>query len=196
MKLFEMFDRVNKTQTNESFLNKRRMFEHENNIKLFDDNLNENDNNKRELALGFLIKNDLETTPEEFYESLMKSKHPDMLTPYSVSELSKMKLFKIPDMDIGYALKEFGNEGYKELVAVHNNEPDVKGIGKDLVQSAVKNGACYLDHFDGFLTSLYQSMGFDEYKREPYNSEYDPDGKFKSKYGESDVIYRKHRSCN
>lgn len=196
MKLFEMFDRVNKTQTNESFLIKRRMFEYDNNIRLFEDNLNESDNNKRELALEFLIKNDLETTPEEFQESLMKSKHPDMLTPYSLSELSRMKLFKIPDMDIGYALKEFDNEGYKELVAVHNNEPDVNGIGKELIKSAIRNGACYLDHFDGFLTSLYQSMGFEEYNREPYNPEYDPSGSFKSKYGESDVIYRKHRSCN
>lgn len=188
MKLFEVFDKVNKTKTNESFLIKRKMFEHENNVLLFNDDLNENDNNKREQALEFLIKNDLETTPEEFHQSLMKSKHPDMLTLYSVSELSDMKLFKIPNMDIGYALKKIGNEGYRELVAVHNNEPDVKGIGKDLIKSAIKNGACYLDHFDGFLTSLYQSMGFDEYKREPYNSEYDPNGSFKSKYGESDVI--------
>ena len=196
MKLFEIFDRVNKTQTNESFLIKRRMFEHENNIRLFDDNLNENDDNKRKQALEFLNNNELETTPEEFHESMMKSKHSDMLTPYSVSDLSRMKLFKIPNMDIGYALKQFENKGFVELVGVHNNEPDVKGIGNDLVNSAIRNGACYLDHFDGFLSSLYQSMGFDEYKREPYNPEYDPNGSFKSKYGEQEVIYRKHKNCN
>jgi hypothetical protein len=192
MKLFEMFDKVNKTKTNDVHRFKLKMFEHYNNTILFKTNLNEGDENKKQFVLSALNKNELSTTPQEFYDSLMKSKHPDMLTHYSVSDLSQMRLFKVPELNIGYALKKFDDGQYSEIVAVHNNEPDITGIGQDLIKNAVKNGGKYLDHFDGFLTQLYKNAGFEEYKRDSYNPEYDPDGKFREKYGKQDVIYRKY----
>jgi hypothetical protein len=70
-----------------------------------------------------------------------------------------------------------------------------KNIGEILIQNAISNGACKLDHFDGYLTNLYSKMGFVEVNREKYNPIYDPNGLFKKKYGESDVIYRIHRNC-
>jgi hypothetical protein len=45
--------------------------------------------------------------------------------------------------NIGFALKK-KNGGYKEIVAVHNNEPDVKNVGKELMKAAIKNRGCYL----------------------------------------------------
>lgn len=47
-----------------------------------------------------------------------------MLSNYSTSEFSRMKLFKLNNFDIGYALKE-KDGGYSEIVAVFNNEPDI-----------------------------------------------------------------------
>jgi hypothetical protein len=105
-----------------------------------------------------------------------------------------MKLFKLDGYNIGYALKKKDGK-YSEIVAVHNNEPDVKQIGKELVLSAVKNGGCYLDHFDGMLSNLYSSIGFEEYSRDEFDPQYDTGGEFQKKYGKQDIIYRVHRSC-
>lgn len=193
MKLFELFDKINKTNLNKKHNQTLRLFEYLNNLNVFNNILNETNENKHQQALEFLIKNDLNTNPEEFFNSLSQSKHSQMLTPYSISDLSRMRLFKIPDMNIGYALKKYENEGYKELVAVHNNESDVSNIGKDLIKSAINNGAEYLDHYDGFLTNFYQLMGFDEISRDKYDPQYDPDSSFANKYGKQDVIYRKLR---
>lgn len=196
MKLFEIFDKINNTNLNESFLIKRRMFEHENNVNLFSQNLNEGDDIKREQAIDALKNNNLETTPQEFYDSLMKSKHPDMLTSYTISDLSSMKLFKVPNLNIGYAIKKFKDKGFKELVAVHNNEPDVPNIGTELINSAIRNDGLYIDHYDGFLSPFHKRMGYVEYKRDSFDPQYDIGGKFAKKYGKQDIIYRKHKSCN
>jgi hypothetical protein len=134
-------------------------------------------------------------TPQEFYSSLMQSKHKSMLTPYTPEELSKMKLFKLPGYNIGFALKNYNsNNDFSEIVAVHNNEPTVKGIGKPLVNASVKNGGKYLDHFDGYLSQLYKDNGFVEYKRDAYDPQYDEDGAFRNKYGKQDVVYRVHQT--
>lgn len=137
-----------------------------------------------------LKDNVLETTPQEFYDSLIKSKHIKMLTPYSIDELSQMKLFKVPGYSIGYALKQ--QEDGLDIVSVHNNEPNVKGIGKDLIQSAIRNGGNMLDHFDiEPLNTIYSEAGFKEYARDHYDPQYDENGEFAKQYGEKDIIYRK-----
>lgn len=140
------------------------------------------------------IRNDgwEEVTPDQFRKSLSSSKHKEMLSDYNASELAKMKLFKVPGFDIGFALKDHEGEPHSEIVAVHNNSP-IKGIGDDLVQAAVRNGGKYLDHFEGMLDKLYSRNGFVEYKRDPYNPEYDPDGSFKNKYGPAAVVYRVYK---
>ncbi len=183
----------------DSFLNKRlyelRISEQLRLEQVFNSDISEADNDKREQVISLIKNNEWEQpNAQSFYDSLKKSKHELMLTDYTPAELSKMKLFKLPGYNIGYALKYF-NGSYSEIVAVHNNEPDVKNIGDILMQSAINNGGCYLDHFDGFLSDLYSRNGFIEYKREPYNPKYDPHGRFKSRYGEQDVIYRKYKGC-
>jgi hypothetical protein len=188
----------------QSFLIKRnnslRLCEQYRNARLFIDNknsLNENDNSdKRNDVLSLIKTNQWEQpNPESFYNSLKQSKHPLMLSDYSPQELSKMKLFKLKNYNIGFALKQFDNKGYSEIVAVHNNEPDIKNIGNELMQAAINNGGCYLDHYDGFLSNLYQNMGFIEYNRDEYNPEYDKENSFQNKYGKKDVIYRVHKNC-
>ncbi|MCK9417298.1 hypothetical protein M0Q97_11680 [Candidatus Dojkabacteria bacterium] len=164
---------------------------------LFTKQINENDNVEKRNDIIYLIKNNQweKQNPNSFYESLKKSKHSMMLTDYTPSELSKMKLFKLKGHNIGFALKKIKDGKYSEIVSVHNNEPDVKNIGNELLNAAINNGGCYLDHFDGFLSNLYSNLGFVEYKRDSYDPKYDPDNEFKTKYGASDIIYRVHRNC-
>lgn len=162
---------------------------------LFEEVIVESDSNITNDVLDKIRNNQWEPqNPQRFKEALSKSKHKEMLSDYSTSELGQMKLFKLEGYDIGFALKMF-NGRYSEFVSLFNNEPEAKGIGKELVNAAVKNGGCYLDHFDGYLSNLYQSLGFEEYKRDKFDPQYDQDGSFRSKYGEADVIYRKHKNC-
>lgn len=172
-----------------------KFFEHENKLQLLPSaNLSEDDN-KRQEVLDLIKNNQWETDPQTFYDSYTKSKHIQMLTPYSVSELSKMKLFKLKGFNMGFALKKFEDFGYREIVAVHNNEPEIKSVGNELMGAAVRMGGCYLDHFDGFLSPFYKNLGFMEYKRSPFAPEYDPDQSFQKKYGKADVIFRAYKSC-
>jgi hypothetical protein len=183
----------------EKKLFKNRVRKHKDVVKLFNYSLKEvNDNedeNLRNDVISKIRNNDYEKqNPQRFYDAINLSNHKSMLTDYSVEDFNKMKLFKLNGYNIGFALKLF-NGSYSEIVAVFNNEP-VKNIGRELVKSSIDNGGCYLDHFDGFLTQIYQSMGFEEYKRDKFDPKYDEDGSFRSKYGEADVIYRKHGNCN
>jgi len=167
-------------------------------INLFkDSSINEVvDNEKRNDVIDKLKRNDFEKdNPQSFYDAMMKSKHMEMLSPYSLGELREMKLFKLHGYDIGFALKKTDRGEYDEIVSVFNNEDDVTGIGKELVNAAVRNGGCYLDHYDGFLSKLYSATGFIEYDRYEFDPQYDPDGSFREKYGELDVIFRKHKDC-
>jgi hypothetical protein len=199
-KLFESFDRLNNTKTSKLYEAKRRMYEHINQLNLVgdDSDLNESDNTEeREKVLSDIKNNNFESDPEDFFNSMKDSKHEEMLTFYNVNELSRMKLFKVPGYNIGYALKKRDDKSndYNEIVAVHNNEKDIKGVGDELIQSAIENGGCYLDHYDGFLSNFYERNGFIEYKRDDFDPQYDKDGKFEKKYGRSDVVYRIHKSC-
>jgi len=160
------------------------------------------DSEKTKEVIDLINKNEYEEVgPKEFLDSLSRSDKPEMLTKYSTGELSKMELFKLPGKNIGFALKQYTNPvtdnqefGRSEVVAVHNNESGVGGIGKMLMKSAISNGGCYLDHFDGFLSRLYEDLGFEEYLRYDFNPDYAPKD-FVQKYGKQDVIYRFHPSC-
>jgi hypothetical protein len=150
---------------------------------------------KRQDVVNKIRNNEWEKQdPKRFKEAISNSKHSQMLTDYSESDFAKMKLFKLNGYNIGFALKKF-NGDYSEIVSVFNNEINVSNIGKELINAAIKNGGCYLDHFDGFLSGLYQSLGFIEYKRDKFDPTYDQDKSFRNKYGEADIIYRKHKNC-
>lgn len=166
--------------------------------------LEEGDGEKSAEAAN-MIKNEQweEHSPESFYASLTcnsqekdicYNKHPEMTTVYPTSELSKMKLYKIEGMNVGFAIKEKDGK-MQEIVAVHNNEPDVGGVGNLLVEKALAYGGCFLDHFDtGALSTLYSSMGFEEYDKYDFDPQY-VSAEFIEKYGEADVIFRKHDKC-
>lgn len=155
------------------------------------EHINENvQTSEKTEVLELLESADLTATPQEFLDSINKSKHKEMLSDYSIDELSKMDLYKVPGYNIGYALKNDGDG--VDIVSVHNNEPSIKGIGKDLIKSAINNGGNKLDHFDiEPLSTIYSDMGFVEVERYPYDPQYDEDGSFARKYGELDVVYRK-----
>lgn len=162
---------------------------HETLLDLFVEQINESKETSK--VIDIIKKQGLEQVkPEVFKQSMSKSKHKEMLSDYSTIELNKMKLFKVPGYNIGYALK-LDSDGI-DIVCVHNNEPSVKGVGKLIMKDAIKNGGNKLDHFDiKPLTDLYTSLGFKEYQRYNYDPHYDPDRSFANKYGELDVVYRK-----
>jgi hypothetical protein len=118
-----------------------------------------------------------------------------MLTPYSDEELNGMKLFKVRGKMIGFALKKSDSGKHDEIVAVHNNEEGVNGIGDHLIQAAIRNGGVRGDHFDGHLTDLYRRNGFVTVRTDKYNPEYDKDGEFAKLYGKKDVHYIVHKSA-
>jgi len=149
----------------------------------------------KEEVISKIKNNEFSDDPQEFYNAINRSKkHKEMLSEYSVDDFAEMKLFKLDGYDIGYALKKSQDNGYNEIVSVFNNS-DVKGIGNELMKSAINNGGCYLDHYDGFLSDFYSSLGFEEYDRYEFDPQYDPDGEFEKKYGRQDIIFRKHKNC-
>lgn len=193
MKLVNIFDQI----VSEEIRYKQMMFNHSLQDGLMRRILQEDaDSRTRQEVLDKIKNGDWETpqNARSFRDSMSKSKHKEMLTPYSAGELSKMRLFKLNGYNIGFALKKRDGK-YNEIVAVHNNEPDIKNIGKELMRAAIDNGGCYLDHFDGYLSQFYQSLGFEEYERDKFDPQYDEDETFRNKYGESDIIYRKHKNC-
>lgn len=181
--------------TNIKDFNKKKIFEK----KLIDFNLLNNlfivnetvETDEKQDIIQLLENNKLElVTPSVFKSSLNLSKHKEMLSVYSDEELNEMKLYKLPGYNIGYGLKTINSD--TDIVLVHNNEPTIKGIGKLLISSAIKNGGNTLDHFDVEpLNTIYSDMGFVEYSRDKYDPKYDEDGKFANKYGKLDVIYRR-----
>lgn len=157
--------------------------------------LNEDQNDERAAVIAKIDSGQFTDNAAEFKNSLSQSRHREMLTDYSIGELSQMLLFKVDGYNIGYALKKMKNGAY-DIVAVHNNEPDIKGIGNVLMASAIKNGGCFLDHYNTpALDNLYTKMGFIEISRDEYNADYDEGGILKAKHGAVDVVYRVHNTC-
>lgn len=131
--------------------------------------LQEGEDNESVLAL---IRSDEWENPDaqRFMDSLTSSKRGGFLTPYSISELASMNLFKLKDHNLGFAIK---NDG--DIVSVHNNS-GVGGIGEELMTAAVRNGGSKLDHFDGFLTGFYNKTGFGKIVgKDAWNDQYAPE---------------------
>lgn len=176
---------INENQWGPTF--NRPLFLHELAKALFTETITEEhqENPERTKVLNLIALDKWDHSPSRFAQSIKGSKHSKMLTPYAPEELEKMECFTVPGYNIGFALKDLN-----DIVAVHNNS-SVRGIGKPLIAAAIRHGGTTLDHFDGFLTPLYSGLGFDEYKRKPYDSTYDKDGEFAKKYGKQPVIYRR-----
>jgi len=113
-----------------------------------------------------------------FYNALRVNQKNFFLTPYSKEQLKDMFLFKVKNLDAGFAIKETKDRHdspTRDIVGVHNNS-DVKRIGSKLILDAIKNDGKTLDHFDGFLSGLYSDLGFDGYHADEWDDQYTPTG--------------------
>ena len=68
----------------------------------------------------------------------------------------------------------FGIDGHGDLISLFNNSL-TRGLGRELVDAAVKSGARTLNCFDGFLPDYYRSLGWVEVRRESNWSPGGPD---------------------
>lgn len=128
---------------------------------------------------------------EQFLESLNSSTRKPFLSKYTAEELKNhnVQTYQLNGYHIGYALKP--DEDGVDIISVHNNEPNIKGVGDALIESAKVNGGTKLDHYDGFLSDLYSKHGFEEYDRYKWDDQYaDPNWDYE-RYGRPDVILRK-----
>lgn len=128
---------------------------------------------------------------EQFLESLNSSTIKPFLSKYTAEELKNhnVQTYQLNGYHIGYALKP--DEDGVDIISVHNNEPNIKGVGDALIESAKANGGTKLDHYDGFLSDLYSKHGFEEYDRYKWDDQYaDPNWDYE-RYGRPDVILRK-----
>ena len=172
------------------YLKKQRIFENElryiTYLTLKEDKvITETDNEEREKVIKLINSDQFEINNyDNFIKSLLKSKHLGFLTLYSMKEyMNDFTTFKVKGYDIGYAIKSDG-----DIVSVFNNS-NVRNISNELIQSAIKHGGHKLDHFDGFLSGLYDKFGFKEYHRDKWNDEYKPQN-WDGKAGQPDVVYR------
>lgn len=128
---------------------------------------------------------------EQFLESLNRSTRKPFLSKYTAEELKNhnVQTYQLNGYHIGYALKP--DEDGVDIISVHNNELNIKGVGDALIESAKANGGTKLDHYDGFLSDLYSKHGFEEYDRYKWDDQYaDPNWDYE-RYGRPDVILRK-----
>jgi len=161
---------------------------------------------EKQKEVEYLINNDIwdeDVTPEEFKMSMEASPRKEFLVNYSLDDIAKMKLFKLENYNIGFALKKrydyktgkyLSNE-YDEALSLHNNEPDVSNLGKILMKAIIRNGGHYLDYFetkDDYLGKLYDELGFEEYKRHGLDLSWEGDQIIRNKYGDIDIVYRKY----
>ena len=126
-----------------------------------------------------------------FIAEVARNKRAEFLTPYTIEEFKKhnVQTFQVEGYEIGFALKPIGN-GDMDIISVHNNT-DIRGIGKALIDSAIRMGGTTLDHFDGFLSDFYSKKGFKEIDRYKWNPAYAPQNWDYEKYNTPDVILRR-----
>lgn len=127
-----------------------------------------------------------------FCEDIRHSKHPGFLTKYTPEDLKKMNAttYQLRGFEIGYALIPM-QDGNVDIVSVHNNEPNIKGVVNSLMTSAKNNGGTQLDHFEGCLSDFYERNGFVEHNRDKWDDQYAPEDWNYEKYGRPDVVYRR-----
>ena len=151
------------------------------------------DNEESQKVKEMILSNEywIRNQYEQFLESLNRSTRKSFLSKYTAEELKNhnVQTYQLNGYHIGYALKP--DEDGVDIISVHNNEPNIKGVGDALIESAKANGGTKLDHYDGFLSDLYSKHGFEEYDRYKWDDQYaDPNWDYE-RYGRPDVILRK-----
>lgn len=151
------------------------------------------DNEESQKVKEMILSNEywIRNQYEQFLESLNSSTRKPFLSKYTAEELKNhnVQTYQLNGYHISYALKP--DEDGVDIISVHNNEPNIKGVGDALIESAKANGGTKLDHYDGFLSDLYSKHGFEEYDRYKWDDQYaDPNWDYE-RYGRPDVILRK-----
>lgn len=151
------------------------------------------DNEESQKVKEMILSNEywIRNQYEQFLESLNSSTRKPFLSKYTAEELKNhnVQTYQLNGYHIGYALKP--DEDGVDIISVHNNEPNIKGVGDALIESAKANGGTKLDHYDGFFSDLYSKHGFEEYDRYKWDDQYaDPNWDYE-RYGRPDVILRK-----
>lgn len=151
------------------------------------------DNEESQKVKEMILSNEywIRNQYEQFLESLNSSTRKPFLSKYTAEELKNhnVQTYQLNGYHIGYALKP--DEDGVDIISVHNNEPNIKGVGDALIESAKANGGTKLDHYDGFLSDLYSKHGFEEYDKYKWDDQYaDPNWDYE-RYGRPDVILRK-----
>jgi hypothetical protein len=142
---------------------------------------------QHERAIRSAAAGELESvSPEEFHAQYEKNPGSPTLTHYSVEDLQKMKLFRLKNSDVYYALNpvtEHWATGKPEvdLVSVMNNGKNTPGVATPATMlHGVENGATILDAYDvrkpgqstGFLPDRYSRFGFKEVGRSQFDPKY------------------------
>ena len=168
-------------------------------LNLLSDNcfLSEDYEEDRQFVIGMIEGNALweRNNYDNFINSMRLSKRLEYLTDYTPEYFAEndVQTYKLKGYNIGFALKPYSTETGEQcvdIISVHNNS-NIKNIGKYLVEAAIKNGGNTLDHFDGFLSKFYESLGFEEYARYKWDEQYAPKNWNYNVYGTPDVICRK-----
>ena len=131
----------------------------------------EEDPDKRINILKSIQSLDFDTEPVNFQKSLnkaIKGIHGAYPAKCNLSSLKKMKVFKVKEIDAGFALcSRKGLPDFSEIIAVHNAS-DVSNVGQALMIAAVFLGGKYLECSGDFLSkTLYKTAGFETYHEIP-----------------------------
>ena len=131
----------------------------------------EEDPDKRISILKSIQSLYFNTEPVYFQKSLnkaVKGIRGAYLAKRKLSSLKKMKVFKVKDIDAGFALcSREGLPDFSEIIAVHNAS-DVSNIGQALMIAAVFLGGKYLECAGDFISkTLYKTTGFETYREIP-----------------------------
>ena len=105
-----------------------------------------------------------------FRSQLKVNARSENLERYSDKEYDNFKVYLDFIGTVGFAITPG-----KELINLFNNS-GIKGAGAHAFRTAIKLGATRLNCFDGPLVKLYESFGFIETSRFPFNRTFAPDG--------------------
>ena len=133
-----------------------------------------------------------QASPYGFVNARNKSQRATFLSQNSPHDLTNHQLYVGHSSDTGYAIDQ-----NKDLQNVFSNAnidfTKGKGLGREALIDASKNGATTLDCFDGFLPKYYKKFGFVVTSRLPFDDEYAPPNWNYKDYGRPDVVFMVYR---
>lgn len=119
-----------------------------------------------------------------------KSQRPAFLSHATAAELKNHRLFLDDTNSVGYGL-----DPDNDLQNVFNNSP-TKGLGRDAINHAIRNGARAVDCYDGVLPRIYAEHGFVEIGRLSFSDEEAPTNWNYQRDGRPDIIFMAYRGGN